>query len=173
MSSAEATLAHRLGHPERVTGLGEEVPDVLAALVGVEDHPVDLAAAHRSGHAQRCFGERRVVVLTEGEARQPPGPEVQHDRQVQLALAGGDLGQVTAPTLINGPGRVVPLHQVREEDGTWRRSLKSLDRVGVWLRPTLFAYQFLYELVPAGPSVGDGEPESTASRTADATRLPL
>jgi glycosyltransferase involved in cell wall biosynthesis len=42
-------------------------------------------------------------------------------------------------------------------EGTSRRSLKTLDRMGVWLRPTLFAYQFVYELVPAEPSTRDAD----------------
>ena len=32
---------------------------------------------------------------------------------------------------------------------TVRRAIKRIDRVGTALRPTLFAYQFLYELEPA------------------------
>jgi hypothetical protein len=30
-----------------------------------------------------------------------------------------------------------------------RRAIKGIDRIGTALRPTLFAYQFLYELEPA------------------------
>jgi hypothetical protein len=30
-----------------------------------------------------------------------------------------------------------------------RRAIKRIDRIGTSLRPTLFAYQFLYELEPA------------------------
>lgn len=109
-----ADSAHRLGHPERVAGSGEQVADVLAALVAVEHDAVDVAAAHRGGHAQRGLGDRRVVVLAHGEAWQPPGREVEHGGQVELALAGGDLGQVPAPALIDPLGAEVPLHQVRD-----------------------------------------------------------
>jgi len=31
---------------------------------------------------------------------------------------------------------------------TTRRAIKRIDRIGTALRPTLFAYQFLYELEP-------------------------
>ena len=36
---------------------GEQVAGVLAALVGVEDHAGDIAAAHRGGHTQRRLRE--------------------------------------------------------------------------------------------------------------------
>ena len=32
---------------------------------------------------------------------------------------------------------------------TMRRAIKRIDRIGASLRPTLFAYQFLYELEPS------------------------
>src|SRR5215213_8549666 len=41
-----ADPAHRLGHAERVARPGEEVADVLASLVAVEDHTGGVAAAH-------------------------------------------------------------------------------------------------------------------------------
>jgi 2-polyprenyl-3-methyl-5-hydroxy-6-metoxy-1,4-benzoquinol methylase len=38
-----------------------------------------------------------------------------------------------------------------EHGGTRARQIiRNIDRCGVWLRPTVFAYQFLYELKPAG-----------------------
>ena len=106
--------AHRLGHPEAVARFGEEVADVLAALVRVKDHPVDVAATYGCGHHQRSPSDCGVVVLGHGEPGQAPGSEVQHDRQVQLALVGGDLGQVSTPALINRPGREVTADQVRD-----------------------------------------------------------
>ena len=65
-----ADPAHRLGDPQRRTGPGEKVTDVLASLVGVEHDPGHLAASDGGGHAQRRLGERRVVVLAHREARQ-------------------------------------------------------------------------------------------------------
>ena len=76
LSSAEPTRPIDWVTPSARAGLGEEVADVLAALVGVEDHAGDVAAAHRGGHAQRRLGERRVVMLAHREARQPPRREV-------------------------------------------------------------------------------------------------
>ena len=101
LSSAEPTRPIDWVTPSARAGPGEEVADVLAALVGVEDHAGDVAAAHRGGHAQRRLGQRRVVMLAHGEARQPPRRQVQHGGQVELALVGGDLGQVPAPALID------------------------------------------------------------------------
>jgi hypothetical protein len=46
-----ADPAHRLGNPQGAAGPGEQVTDVLAALVGMEDHPGHVAAAYRRGHA--------------------------------------------------------------------------------------------------------------------------
>jgi hypothetical protein len=42
----------------------------------VEDHAGDLAASHRGGHAQRRLGQRRVVVLANGEPGQPPRAQI-------------------------------------------------------------------------------------------------
>lgn len=39
-----------------------------------------------------------------------------------------------------------------------RRAVRTLDGCGVWLRPTLFAYQFLYELKPSGCAVAGTAP---------------
>jgi hypothetical protein len=64
-----ADPAQRLGHPQRLARLDEEIADVLAALVAVEHHAIDVAAAHSGGHAQRRHGERRVVMFVHGEAR--------------------------------------------------------------------------------------------------------
>jgi hypothetical protein len=56
-------------------------------------------------------------MLTEREARQAPGGEIQHDGQVELALPGGDLGQVPTPALIDLLGGEVPAHEVRYRCG--------------------------------------------------------
>ena len=49
-----------------------------------------------------------AVLLSGSEARRLVG------RQVQLALVGGDLGQVPAPALVDPLGGEVPLDQVRD-----------------------------------------------------------
>ena len=114
LSSAEPTRPIDWVTPSALQASGEHVAGVLAALVGVEHHAVDVAAAHRGGHAQRRPRHRGVVVLTEREARHAPRREIQHGGEVELALVGGDLGQVPAPALIDRVGVEVPFHQVRD-----------------------------------------------------------
>jgi hypothetical protein len=77
--------------------LTEGLCGVLAALVGVQDHPGDLAAAHRHRHREGAGGQLGVVVLGQGEPDHPPGEDVQHRGQMQPALPGFDLGSVTEP----------------------------------------------------------------------------
>jgi len=60
----------------------------------------DLFAAHRHGHGEGSVGQVGVVVFGQGEPDHPAGEDVQHRRQVQLALPGGDLGAVTEPLLV-------------------------------------------------------------------------
>ena len=67
----------------------------------MEDHAGHIAATRGGGHAQRGLGERSVVMLTQGEARQTPRREVLDGGQVELALVGGDLGEVAAPLLVD------------------------------------------------------------------------
>jgi hypothetical protein len=43
--------------------LRRPVESAFAALIGVHDHPGDLAAAHDDGHGQRAVGRGGVVVL--------------------------------------------------------------------------------------------------------------
>jgi hypothetical protein len=44
----------------------------------MEDHPGDLAAAHRDRHRQRTVGQLHVVTLAEGVPEHPAGGRVQH-----------------------------------------------------------------------------------------------
>ena len=104
LSSAEPTRPIDWVTPSAVQALGEQVAGVLAALVGVEDHAGDVAAADRGGHAQRRLGQRRVVVLAQREAGQTPRREVLDGGQVELAFVGGDLGQVPTPALVDRLG---------------------------------------------------------------------
>jgi hypothetical protein len=41
------------------------------------------------------------------------------------------------------------------EPGPATRALHAVDNLGVVVRPTLFAYQFVYELRPAGPATAE------------------
>jgi hypothetical protein len=53
-------------------------PGVLTALVGVEYHPGDLAAADRDRHTQRAPCQLGVVMGVHAEPDDPPGMQVQH-----------------------------------------------------------------------------------------------
>ena len=108
-----ADPAHRLDHPEVAAGGGERARGVFAALVGVEDDPGDAAAADGGGHPQRGHRELGVVPVAHREAEQPAGEQVLHRGQIQLALAGRDLGQIPAPLEIGFGRGEVPADQVR------------------------------------------------------------
>jgi hypothetical protein len=56
----------------------------LAALVGVEDHPRDGAAADRHGHGQRPVGQLGVVMLAECDGDHPAGKSLQPARAGRL-----------------------------------------------------------------------------------------
>ena len=62
LSRAQPTRPIDWGDPEPPAGRGEGVGGVLGALVGVEDHPGDSAAAGRGGHVDRRGGELGVGV---------------------------------------------------------------------------------------------------------------
>ena len=74
----------------------KRAPTYFAALVGMEDHSIDVAAVDSGGHALRPLGQGRVVVLTHGEAGQSPGGEVRHGGEVELAFVSGILSQIAA-----------------------------------------------------------------------------
>jgi len=78
----------------------------------MEDHAGDVAASHGGGHAQGGPGQGGVVVLTEREAGQTPRGEVLDGGQVQLALVGGDLGEVPTPPLVDRLGAEVAAEEV-------------------------------------------------------------
>jgi hypothetical protein len=84
-----------------------------AALIGVHDHSGHLAAAYRDRHCQRAVGQLRARMLRQAEPEDPPRPHVQDRREVQLALAGGDLGAVAVPLAVDGGRSERPLDQVR------------------------------------------------------------
>ncbi len=95
-----AGSAHGLTDTQPPTSLPEGPRGVLAALIGMQNDPSDLPTAHRHGHGEGSVGQVGVVVFGQGEPDHPAGEDVQHRRQVQLALPGGDLGAVTEPLLV-------------------------------------------------------------------------
>ena len=81
-----AGSAHGLADTQPRAGLPEGPGGVFAALVGMQNHPGDLPAAHRHGHGEGAVGQVGVVVFGQGEPEHPAGEDVQYRSQVQLAL---------------------------------------------------------------------------------------
>ena len=79
----------------------------------MEDHALDVAAADGGRHRQCGDGERGVVVLRQGEPGDPPRGQVLDVSEVELALVGGHLSQVTTPLHVDRRRREVPFDQVR------------------------------------------------------------
>jgi hypothetical protein len=78
----------------------------------VKDDPGHVTAVHRHGHLQGAASELGVVMFANGETHQPPRAQVLDGGQVQLALVGGDLGQITTPLLVEPLGGKVPVQQI-------------------------------------------------------------
>ena len=72
LSSAEPGLPIDWRMPSRSQAAPEETRGVLAALIGMQDHAVNLAAANCRGHRQRPVGQLRVVMPGQGEPEDPP-----------------------------------------------------------------------------------------------------
>jgi hypothetical protein len=66
----------------------------------MEDHALDAATADRDGHTDRCSRQFGVVMDAHGEPQAAPPVQVQHRREMQFALVGGDLGQVPDPARV-------------------------------------------------------------------------
>ena len=87
---------------------------VLAAAVGVEDHP-GCGRAGGDGVGQGVGDQVGAQVVGQGPADDPAGGEVDDGGQVQPALPGRDVGDVAAPAGVDrrGVGREVAADQVR------------------------------------------------------------
>jgi len=126
----------------------------LAALIGVEHHPGHGAAADGGGHLQRRDGQVGVVVLTDRVAQRPAAEQVLDRGQIELALVGGDLSQVTAPGAVRPVGGEVTAHQIR-------RPARGLVRPG---QPLAAAGAAGHQLL-GGHRGGDGvQPDLPAGR---------
>jgi hypothetical protein len=68
--------------------------------------------AHRHRHGQSTVGQLRVMVFRQRESEHPARAHVQDRGEVELALAGGDLGPVAVPFLVDIRRREVALDQV-------------------------------------------------------------
>ena len=114
----------------------------LGASVAVEDRlTVDVAGV--DGHVQGIDDQRGAHVLGELPADDHPRGEIDHGREVEPALAGFEVGDVTDQALARcAAGRVeVPPDQVRRVDGVLAGNGGAF--VGAWLhRPQPeFAHQ--------------------------------
>src|SRR5215207_5261977 len=83
--------AHRLDHAEAVAQLTEFGRGVLTATVGVEDHPVDVAATGGHRGLQGVGDEFGAHVLGERPADHPSGEQVDDGGQIQPALTGAQV----------------------------------------------------------------------------------
>src|SRR5436305_11100671 len=93
--------------------LRQSVEFAFAALVGMQNHPGDLPAAHRHGHGEGAVGKVGVVVFGQGEPEHPAGEDVQYRSQVQLALPRGHLGAITEPLAVGPSCTELSAYQVR------------------------------------------------------------
>jgi hypothetical protein len=75
---------------------------VLAAAIGVMQHTA-ARPTPRERHRERVARERAVERMSHGPADHAPGGEIQHDRQVQPALARPEICDVANPHAIDGP----------------------------------------------------------------------
>jgi hypothetical protein len=79
----------------------------------VHDHAAHVAAAGGRGHVQGRDDQVGVVPLGHRVAGQAAGEEIDDRRQVQLALAGFDPGEIARPDETGLCGGEVPAHEVR------------------------------------------------------------
>ena len=106
-----ADRAHRRPDAGLAAALAEGDRRVLAALVGVMD---DARAGRRcaSAMSSACEDELGAQVRRHRPADDAPAPHIEHDRQVEEARPGRDVGDVGDPEPIRAGGREVPLHQI-------------------------------------------------------------
>jgi hypothetical protein len=72
---------------------------VLRSLIRMMKQRVGLAAPP-DGHHQRIHDQRRIPISRHGPADDPAGEQVRHDRNVEPAFCGPDIGEVGQPLLV-------------------------------------------------------------------------
>ena len=93
----------------------------MRAAVGVEYHAGGAVASGCGGGVEGVDDQRGGHVGGHGIADDPPGPDIEHDGEVQPAPAGGDAGDVAGPHPIRPAGAEPPAHQVlRRRSGAGR-----------------------------------------------------
>lgn len=106
-------MAHGLGHAESAAG-PSEAPGLIFGEVRVEDHAPGVAAAGGRSHVQGGDGQLRVVAPAHRIVEQAAREQIDHGGQIQLAIAGNDLGPIPGSHLVRGVGGEVAAHEVRE-----------------------------------------------------------
>ena len=84
---------------------------VLAAAVAMEN-AAPWRGSERNGHFQRADRQIAFQAITDGPADDAPGVKVQDHRQIEPALPGPDVADVTRPFLIGLIGSEIALKQV-------------------------------------------------------------
>ena len=87
------------------------VRTVLAATVAMK-HAAPRRGPERDGHFQRADRQVAFQAITDSPADNAPGVQVQDHRQIEPALAGPDVADVSCPFLIGLIGSEVALQQV-------------------------------------------------------------
>ena len=121
--------AHRDRDPGLVRGAAERERDVLAALVGVVDQPW-VGASAREGHPERVDDQGRAHVGGHRPADDQPRVGVLDGGEVQPALAGAQVGDVSGPQHVRTRRVEVALDEVggRGDPGDPDRGLPPLSR---------------------------------------------
>ena len=84
---------------------------VLAATVAMEN-AAPRRRPERDGHFQRAERQVAFQAITDGPADHAPGVQVQDHRQIEPALPGPDVADVSCPFLIGLIGSEIALKQV-------------------------------------------------------------
>src|SRR5271156_3839416 len=148
---AIALAAHRREHAVVSELFLKVVAAILAAAIRVMNQPW-LRTTPEPRHAQGIDHQILGHPLAHRPADDPPGVEIEHDRQVQPALAGGDESNVRRPYLIWTLGLEVLIKPVRRH---WQRVLRVRRRFEPPLVPTA---QTVLPHQPLDPTFADRNP---------------
>src|SRR6185437_945709 len=84
---------------------------ILAATIRMADQ-ARLWAANGQSLAECGQGETSIQAITDQPADNAPGEEIHHNSQIQPALSGPDIGDVSAPFLVRACGGKILVDQV-------------------------------------------------------------
>ena len=78
------------------------------------------------GHVQRVDDDLGVQRVGDGPADDPPGPDVQHHREIDEADPCRDVGDVGDPLLVGPDGSEVALEQIRRRASGWVAACRAV-----------------------------------------------